>query len=404
METRDDFEPVKSLSLKTDSKILLLVMDGLGGLPNPDTGKTELETARTPNLDKLVSSGIGGLIETVGPGITPGSAPGHLGIFGYDPLKYLIGRGVLEAMGIGADLQHGDVAARGNFCTVDSQGIITDRRAGRIKTEQSTLLCRKLDGMEIEGIKIEVIPLVEHRFVVIFRQLHNGKLSESDPQRVGVKPAPVEALEEGSRKAAVIVSRFIEQAQQRLSGEKPANMLLLRGFDMFRLLPSFQDVYKLNPAVVAAYPMYRGLACLAGMKVIDVAGNSIEDELEALERVYQEHDFVFLHIKGTDSAGEDGDFERKVKVIESVDSYLPRLNKLAPDVIVVTGDHSTPARLNGHSWHPVPFLLSASTCRPDRVKQFSEADCATGCLGCFPATRLMTLAMAHALKLAKYGA
>jgi len=395
---------IKELAHPSPTKIILLVIDGLGGLPHPETGKTELETANTPNLDQLVSKGICGLADTVAPGITPGSAPGHLALFGYDPISFRIGRGVLETVGIDFDLQPGDVATRGNFCTVNNSGLVTDRRAGRISTEKCTELCQLLDGLVIDNVEILVRPVREHRFIAVFRGKELASdLSDSDPQQSGVAPESVVALTAEARRLASIANQFISRAKETLAGHHPANMLLLRGFSQHPHFPTMSEIYKLKPAAIASYPMYRGLAKLVGMEVLET-GASIEDEFATLKQSYPDYDFFFLHIKGTDSAGEDGDFDRKVRILEQVDDMLPGLISLEPDVIVVAGDHSTPALLKGHSWHPVPVLLYSKWCRPDRTSEFSETACASGGLGRFPATEIMTLAMANALKLTKFGA
>lgn len=400
----DSLELIREVSRPFPSKIVFLVIDGLGGLPNPQTGKTELETAKTPNLDQLASKGICGLIDPVGPGITPGSAPGHIALFGYDPLKFNIGRGVLEAVGIDFELQPGDIAARGNFCTIDKAGLVTDRRAGRIATEKCAELCQLLDGMMIEGVEILVRPLREHRFVAVFR----GKglvpeVNDSDPQQAGVAPEAVTALKPQANTTAVVVNRFLAQARIDLAQQHPANMVLLRGFSQRPHLPTMAEIYKLKPAAIAAYPMYRGLAKLVGMKVLET-GATIAEELATLKQNYADYDFFFVHIKGTDSAGEDGDFEGKVRIIEEVDEALPGLASLKPDVIVVTSDHSTPALLKGHSWHPLPIIIYSQWCRPDSVQGFSESACILGGLGRLAATQIMPLAMANALKLNKFGA
>ncbi len=400
----DSLELIKEISRTSSTKIVLLVIDGVGGLPHPETGKTELETASTPNLDQLAAKGICGLVDPVGRGITPGSTPGHLALFGYDPVKFNIGRGVVEAMGIDLNLQPTDIAARGNFCTVDNAGLVTDRRAGRISTEKCTELCRLLDGMVIQGVNLIVRPVREHRLVVVFRG--RGlvpEVSDSDPQQVEVAPRTVTALNPPAATTAVIANQFLAQAQKILYEHYPANMVLLRGFSQRPHLPTMTEVFKLKPAAIASYPMYRGLAKLVGMEVLET-GAGIKEELAILTQNYADYDFFFLHIKGADSAGEDGDFERKVRIIEEVDSSLPHLTSLDPDVIVVTGDHSTPALLKGHSWHAVPILLYSQWCRPDRVGGFSERECVSGGLGRFPATQIMPLAMANALKLNKFGA
>lgn len=400
----DDLEFIKAISRHSPSKIVLLVLDGLGGLPNPETGKTELETARTPNLNQLAAKGICGLIDLVGPGITPGSAPGHLALFGYDPVNCIIGRGVVEAVGIDFDLQPGDIAARGNFCTVDEAGLVTDRRAGRISTEQCTELCRLLDGLVIDNVKLLVRPVREHRFVVIFRGDDlSPEVSDSDPQQTGVIPKTVTAKHAIALRLANVVTQFITKAKVTLAEHYPANMALLRGFSRYPQLPTMGEVYKLKPAAIASYPMYRGLAKLVGMDTLKT-GEGIEDELATLKNNYANYDFFFLHVKGTDSAGEDGDFDRKVTIIEQVDKLLPQILSVEPDVIIVTGDHSTPAILKGHSWHPVPILLYSKWCRPDGVSEFSESACILGGLGRFPAKQIMPLALANALKLTKFGA
>ncbi|MBI2851083.1 MAG: 2,3-bisphosphoglycerate-independent phosphoglycerate mutase [Chloroflexi bacterium] len=395
---------IKTLSIQTPSKIVLLVIDGLGGLPNPETGKTELETAKKPNLDKLAAGGICGLSDLVSPGITPGSAPGHLGIFGYDPVACNIGRGALEAVGIDFDLRPGDVAARGNFCTVDEAGRVTDRRAGRIPTERCAELCKLLDGQVIDNVKIFVQPVQDYRFIAVFRgDGLSPALNDTDSQHEGVPPLTVNALSPEAKHAAEVANKFIARAKTILANQRPANMVLLRGFSERPTFPSMSEIYKLKPAAIAAYPMYRGLARLVGMEVVKT-GSRIKDEFATLAERYAEYDFVFLHIKPADSAGEDGDFERKVAVIEELDSLIPQLTRLEPDVIVVTGDHSTPALLKGHSWHPVPVLISGKYCRTDKVTQFGESACLGGGLGRISATQIMPLAMANALKLNKFGA
>lgn len=399
-----NLELIKSISIPSPTKIILLVIDGLGGLPHPETGKTELETAHTPNLDKLATTGICGLSDPVSPGIIPGSAPGHLALFGYDPISFNIGRGVLEAIGIDFDLQLADVAARGNFCTVDKAGLVTDRRAGRISTEKCAELCQLLDGLVIENVKIFVCPVMEHRFIAVFRGDNlSPDISDSDPQQIAVTPRVITASRPEADRMADIANQFVAQAKIILAEHLPANMVLLRGFSQQPHFPTMGEVYKLKPAAIASYPMYRGLARLVGMEVLRTGAN-IEDEFMTLTQNYTNYDFFFLHIKGTDSAGEDGDFDRKVAAIEEIDNTLPKLVSMQPDVIVVTGDHSTPALLRGHSWHPVPVLLYSKWCRPDRVSEFSESACILGGLGRFPATQIMPLAMANALKLTKFGA
>ncbi|MFO7997326.1 MAG: 2,3-bisphosphoglycerate-independent phosphoglycerate mutase [Dehalococcoidia bacterium] len=403
-DTMIGFELLKRISRASPSKIVFLVLDGVGGLPHPETGKTELESARKPNLNRIARESLCGLIDLIGPGITPGSAPGHLAIFGYDPVEYDVGRGVVEALGIDLELSPGDIAARGNFCTVDDKGIIIDRRAGRISTVKSTELCRLLNSITIDGAEISVIPVREHRFVLILRgEALSPELADSDPQRAGLAPKKIGALSPRAQRTAEIANEFVSQASSRLKNEASANMVLMRGFSRRPDIPSLPEIYKLKPAAIAAYPMYRGLARLVGMEVLPT-GESIVDQVETLRRHYRDYDFLFIHFKSTDSRGEDGNFEAKVKAIEELDNALPGLLSLDPEVLIVTGDHSTPATLAMHSWHPVPFMLRSKWCRSDNVVEFSERACLAGGMGRFPATEIMPLAMANALKLDKFGA
>ncbi len=398
------FEHLKKLSHTSPSKIVLLIIDGVGGLPHSKTGKTELESAEKPNLDQIAKESVCGLIDPVSPGITPGSAPGHLAIFGYDPIKYNIGRGIIEALGIDLELKPRDIAARGNFCTIDSRGIITDRRAGRISTEKNAELCQLLNKIAIDGAEILVTPVKEHRFVLILRgEGLSWELTDSDPQQVGLAPKKIEALLPQAQRTAEIANEFVSQARACLKNESLANMVLMRGFSQRPDIPFIPEIYKLKPAAIAIYPMYRGLARLVGMQILP-AGGSITDQLERLHYHYKDYDFFFIHFKATDSRGEDGDFEAKVRAIEEVDDALPNLLKLNPDVLIVTADHSTPATLAMHSWHSVPFMLRSRWCRPDDVTEFSERACLVGGMGRFPAVDIMPLAMANALKLDKFGA
>jgi len=399
-----DLDLIRSLVVAQTTKIVLLSADGLGGFPHPDTGRSELETATLPHLDALARRGSCGLIRHVGPGITPGSGPGHLGLFGYDPVRFPVGRGVLEALGIDFDLRPGDVAARGNFCTVDGQGRITDRRAGRISTERSVELVDRLRPIRLPGVEVFVEPVKEHRFVLVLRGPGlSGRLSETDPQVVGQPPRPVHAEAPEAAVTAELVNRFVDEAGRRLADATPANMLLLRGFDQLPVLPRFPEIFGLRAAAIAAYPMYRGLARLVGMDVLKT-GATFAEEVATLEAHWDTYDFLFLHYKDTDKAGEDGDFAGKVAALERLDSHLPAITALGPDVLVVTGDHASPAVLRGHSWHPVPVALASQWAFTDAVERFSERACAGGCLGLVPAHHLMPLVMAHALRLTKYGA
>lgn len=397
-------DQIKSLATQSPSKIVLLVIDGLGGLPKPDTGKTELETARTPNLDRLASMGICGLADPVSRGITPGSAPGHLALFGYDPLRFTVGRGILEVLGIDFDIKQGDVAVRGNFCTIDQDGLVIDRRAGRISTEKNSELCKTLSDIVLNGAELFVVPVKEHRLAVVFRGDElSADVSDSDPQKTGVAPQTVVPHTPAAQKVAKLANEFAAKTKAILADHHPANMVLLRGFSQHPDLPTMRQIFKLNPAAIASYPMYRGLAKLVGMRILDT-GTTIEDEFDTLVQHYAQHDFFFIHLKKTDSSGEDGDFDAKVHVLEEIDRLLPQIMNLEPDVLIVSGDHSTPALMKAHSWHPVPTVLYSKWCRHDNIREFSEPACSSGALGRFPSVEIMPLAMANALKLAKFGA
>ncbi len=400
----DMHQLTRELKIRNQSKIVMLVADGLGGLPLTPGGKTELETARTPNLDELARIGVCGLSIPVKPGITPGSGPGHLGLFGYDPLVYQIGRGALEATGIGFQLTENDVAIRGNFCTLDAAGKISDRRAGRIPSEESAPLAVRLREVKIPGVEVFVEPVKEHRFVVVFRGPGLGdRVLDTDPQEVGVPPLSPQAEDDASRRTADVATQFIQQACQLLKNEKKANGLTLRGFAAKPKLPSFEEVYGLKAAAIAVYPMYKGLAHLVGMQIVGKA-QSLAEQFDVLAQHWNDYDFFFLHYKYTDAAGEDGDFEAKVKRIEELDALIPRLTALDPTVLIVTGDHSTPSLLKSHSWHPVPTILTSKVCRTDRCTAFGEDQVALGGLGHFEAKYLMPLALANAERLGKYGA
>ena len=400
------FDYIPPLLRTASSKIVLLVMDGLGGVPIIAGGPTELEAAQTPNMDQLASEGALGQVTPIRPGITPGSGPAHLALFGYDPLEYEIGRGVLESVGVGLQVRLGDVAARGNFCTLDEHGNITDRRAGRIATEEALPLVESLKNIVIPGISTEVRHVKEYRFAVVMRGENlNPEIDDTDPQRTGVPPLPATARSAAAEHTADLFNQWISKAREILAGNDKANGMTLRGFATDPNLPSFQDSYGLHAAAISVYPMYKGVASLVGMQVIDFSGERPEDEFAALGQVWDEHDFFFIHIKKTDSKGEDGDFDGKAKIIEGVDRALPQLLELNPDVLIITGDHSTPARLQTHSWHPVPFLLWApATIRPDSQSSFGERACSQGGLGNFPSTETLPLALAHAGRLEKFGA
>ncbi len=399
-----EIELIQKLIKKADTKIVFLVLDGLGGVPGQE-GLSELEKAKTPNLDKLAQEGICGLHQPIAAGITPGSGPAHLSLFGYDPIKYQVGRGVLAALGIDFTLQKGDVAARGNFCTIDSDGKVIDRRAGRGSTETNRELCQLLSKIKVEGAQVFVETVKEHRFLLVLRaEGLLANIADTDPQTIGQLPHKVRSLSGDLGKTGKIVEDFLAKAKEVLSDKYPANNILLRGFSQHPSWPSMQEAFGLKAAAIAGYPMYRGIAKLLGMSVLKT-GETVADQLDTLENNFDNHDFFYFHVKKTDSYGEDGSFQEKVRVIEETDAFIPRLLRLNPDVILVTGDHSTPSPLMSHSWHPVPTLLRAKYCRPDRVARFGERDCLAGALGAnLPATSLIPLALANALRLDKFGA
>lgn len=398
---------IKPLVQKNNSKIILVVLDGLGGLPV--NGRTELEAANTPTLDALAKESACGLHVPVGYGITPGSGPGHFGLFGYDPLEYQIGRGILEALGLGLEVRRTDVAVRCNYATI-RDGVIADRRAGRIPTEKSRKLTEKLQK-ELPGVddaELIFAPGMEHRFAVIMRfreplMPDAAMINDTDPQKEGLAPLEVSALSENAKAVAKAAEQLIGRAHEILRNEEQANYILTRGFSTMPHIPAFLETFGLKALAIATYPMYRGLAQLVGMETPALEGG-VEDEITFLEQRYREYDFFFLHVKKIDSFGEDGNFEGKKARIEEFDKLLPGILRLNPDVLVITGDHSTPARMKGHSWHPVPLLLKSPYVLGGLSSSFSERECVKGELGIFPAIHIMPLALANAGRLKKFGA
>lgn len=406
---------VREVKTQNDSKIVMLVADGLGGLPVEPGGPTELEAANTPNLDALARRGVSGSMIPIKPGISPGSGPGHLALFGYDPVGNLIPRGALEATGIGWKLEADDVAARCNFFTLADDGTVISRRGGvdaqdRLETEEALPRIKMLQTIKVPGVQLFVEPVKEHRFVVVFRASGLGaNVADTDPQEIGVPLLDPVASDGPSEPTAQVARHFIARgleilADQRAEDGRPkGNGLAMRGFSKKPDLPSYEEVYGLKAAAIATYPMYKGLAQLVGMEVVGQPA-SLEEEIDVLEQAWNRYDFFFVHFKYTDSRGEDGDFEAKVKAIEQFDAIVPRVSDLKPTVLIVTGDHSTPSRLRSHSWHPVPTLLVADTCRPDGCQVFGEQAALCGGLGHFEAVYLMPLALAHAKRLGKFGA
>ncbi|PKN72994.1 MAG: phosphoglycerate mutase [Deltaproteobacteria bacterium HGW-Deltaproteobacteria-10] len=401
-----ELELIDKLVTKNDKKIIFLIMDGLGGLPQNPGGQTELEEAQTPNLDRLTAAGTCGLLDPVGYGITPGSGPAHFALFGYDPVKYNVGRGLLSAAGLDFPLAEGDLYMRANFATVDSQGLITDRRAGRLATEKNEAICRKLqEKISLSsGAQVFFRTEKEHRAMVALR---GGdfceEIAETDPQKTGLPALSPAELIPQAKNTAAIMQELTEKIKIVLADEETANGILLRGYARYRRFPSMVERFGLKPLAIAGYPMYKGIARLLGMELA-CATPTIEEEIQALRDNYSTHDFFFIHIKYTDSRGEDGQFAEKVKVIEKIDTLIPEICALNPAVLVVTGDHSTPAVMSGHSWHPVPVLLSAATCLPDLATSFGERACISGGLGRMPMKNMLGVALAHAGKLQKFGA
>ncbi len=401
----DKLKWIHEMAVDNGSKIILLVLDGLGGLPLEPGGPTELEAARTPHMDSLTGRAALGMSDVVAPGFSPGSGPGHMALFGYDPLEVLIGRGVLEAMGIGFPLTPNDVAIRANFCTVDADGNITDRRAGRIPTEECAKRVEVLRQIQIPGVEIFVEPVKEYRFVLVLRGDGLGaNIPDNDPQLTGVPALPIRADDAASEKTAEILRQWWAQANRLLADYPPANSCLLRGISKDPGMPRFPEVFKMRSAAVAVYPMYKGVARLVGMDVIEHHAETPAEEFQVVRQHWDEYDFFFVHIKKTDSYGEDGKFDERVHVIETVDEALPILLDLKPDVLVITGDHSTPAKLKRHSWHPVPVMIAADAARFGKAGKFGETLCASGSLGFIRHVDIIPLALAHAMRLGKYGA
>jgi 2,3-bisphosphoglycerate-independent phosphoglycerate mutase len=405
---------LKPLLEKNNSKILLVVLDGLGGLPIREDGKTELELANTPNLDRLAYLSACGLHIPVDYGITPGSGPGHLGIFGYDPTKYQIGRGILEALGLDMEVTERDIAIRGNFATVKYENgtpIVIDRRAGRIPTEENRRIVQKITERikEIDGVKVLIKSGREHRVAIVLRfpePLPPGsdEVNDTDPQETGVPPLKAEGKNPNAQKVAEIINKLVEKIAEIIKDEPKANYLLLRGVAQKPKIEHFTDKFGLKAAAIAVYPMYKGLAKLVGMEEVNPKGETIADEIETLKEAWDKYDFFFLHIKKTDSYGEDGNVEGKVKILEEFDRELPKLLDLKPDALIITGDHSTPCAVKGHSWHPVPTLLHSKYVLGRTSLAFTERECLKGELGIFPAYKLMQLALANAMRLKKFGA
>ena len=407
-EHKMQYEVLKPLIIKNDSKMIYIIMDGLGGLPREKGGKTELETAKTPNLDKMTRDGCLGLLDPIGPGMTPGSGPAHLALFGYDPIADNVGRGILSALGVDFPVTGKDVCARLNFCTIDDKGNVTDRRAGRIATELNNKLCEKIQNSITlsDGIEFFIRTESEHRALLVIRgEQLGGNIKDTDTQKVGVPSLKAQGADEASRKTTKYVNEFLEKVKDVLKDDTPANFILARGFAKHEPLMTMEERYGIRCAAIAQYPMYRGLARLVGMKVLP-RPETYETMFVQLQENYNQYDFFFIHFKKTDSYGEDGNFEQKVKVIETVDTWLMNLDQLKPDVILVTGDHSTPAIFKSHSWHPVPALLYCNNGlgRRDGTVEFGETACAMGALGRMKMRDIILEVLASGGRIQKFGA
>ncbi|MEE8518438.1 MAG: 2,3-bisphosphoglycerate-independent phosphoglycerate mutase [Dehalococcoidia bacterium] len=399
-----DFPYLSELVQPTDSKIVMLIVDGLGGTPDPLYGRTELEAARVPNLDHIASQSAGGLATLVSPGVTPGSVPGHLALFGYDPLKYTVGSGAAEALGNGLDIKAGDVVARGNFATLDKQGLVEDRRAGRMDTDAARELADKIGKLKITGVQTAIGGPDGYRFALRLRGTGlDPRVSPSDPLETGVAPFDIRALDKAAAKTAKAAAQFVQKANEALKDASPANAVLLRGWEGPPKLPSFAESYGVKPVGIAAHPTYRGIARMLGMDVPET-GPDFTSQMETLRSCWDDYTFFYVHYKGPGVAANDGDFQAKKHAVERLDEIIPDLLALVPDVLVVTGDHSSPSGMQRHSWHPVPFILRSKWTPAAGIHRFSEIELRGGSLGMFEAKQAMMLALAHAGKLRQFGA
>lgn len=405
-------------------KVVLLILDGVGDVITRDQPRTPLDRAVTPNLDALAARSALGRIVPVAQGVTPGSGPGHLALFGYDPAapETDIGRGVLEALGVGMDVGRGDVLARGNFATADAAGELTDRRAGRPSNDENRRLVAKmqesldgegLGGEEQEGVEARLHAGEGHRFVLRLRgDGLSAELRDTDPQATGVPPKPPAADGDSpsreARRTVGLVQRVVAAMERALADEEKANRALLRGFSSLPHLAPMNELYRLRCGAFAGYPLYRGVASVCGMDVVE-CGKGMGEVVDAVARHWEDFDYFFLHLKKPDMAGEDGDADAKARAIEAADAEIPRLMGLGsgghgPAALAITGDHSTPAPMAAHSWHPVPLLLHSRNCFVDEARRFTELEAIRGHVGTIPSMHLMGLLLANAGRLAKYGA
>ncbi len=379
---------------ENSGKGILIVCDGLGDLR--EKGKTPLQAAKTPNMDRLAEHGACGLMHTIGRGIIPGSDTAHLQLFGYSTEKYYTGRGTFEALGVGIELEEGDVAFRCNFATVDEKMKILDRRAGRISTSFAKKLEQDFQNIEIDGAKVIFKASVEHRGALVLRGKGlSHKVGDTDPHSLTrlLVSKPLEGTPE-AKKTAKILNEFTKLSHEKLNSnplnegrELPANILLSRGPGIFSKAPPMEEKFGIRSACVAGGALYKGVAKFVGMDILKVKGatgakdTDLNSKADAVVSALNEYDFVFLHIKATDSFSHDGDFGGKKKFIEKIDSeVLPKLMETGAN-IMITGDHTTPCRIGDHSSHPTPFLMNGELVRHDDIKKFDEFSCANGSLG-----------------------
>ena len=382
-------------------KVLFLIFDGLGDRPIPEFGyKTPLEAAATPNFDALAARSICGLSNALGRGVRPGSDVSHLAIFGYPMERYYTGRGPIEVAGLGIRLQEGDVAFRGNFGTVDGDWNILDRRAGRIRVVDE--FTAAVDGMKIDGVEILVRPGTAHRAGVVFRGKGlSANVTDADPHAEGLPVSLVRPKDDTKEAAftAGVINKFMRASyeildrmeaneKRRQAGQFPANFLLLRGAGMYPTMPTFEQRYGMRACCIAGGGLYKGIGAFLGMDLIEVEGatalpdSSVRNKFIAAKKALEQYDFVFTHVKATDSLAEDGNASGKREFIEKCDLAAQELLDLPENVLlVVTADHSTACELKAHSADPVPIMFCSKHVRVDGVTEFGERAFASGGLG-----------------------
>lgn len=393
-------------------KVIFVICDGLADRPIPELGGlTPLEAAPTPHLDKLAYEAECGMMHTLGRGKTPGSDTAHLTLFGYDIATSYSGRGPIEVAGLGMELKHGDVALRGNMGTV-IDGMITDRRAGRIRVV--TPVCEALDGMEIDGVTFIVKPGTAHRAGVIIRgEGLSDAIIDADPHVPDVPIRTVTPTDDTpeAKKTADVLNKFLARAHEVLkdhqfnkdriaAGDLPANYLLVRGAGQYKQVESFEKRYGLSACCIAGGGLYKGIGAFLGMDILEVPGatalpdTDIEAKFKLAVDSLKKYDFVFVHVKAADSLGEDGDHAGKRDFIARIDQAVPVLAGRPDDTLLVwTADHTTPCEMKAHSADPVPIMYHGGAVRTDRVESFGERACGEGGLGFISGLDLMPQVM-----------